>query len=69
MTVQCLHSIFKVKNLFLEEMSDPAAQPIVWVSRWVDYSDKYGFGYQLCDDGVGIMFNDNTRLILLRNEM
>lgn len=52
-----------------EEMSDPAAQPIVWVSRWVDYSDKYGFGYQLCDDGVGIMFNDNTRLILLQNEI
>lgn len=57
------------KPSMAEEMSDPAAQPIVWVSRWVDYSDKYGFGYQLCDDGVGIMFNDNTRLILLRNEI
>lgn len=51
-----------------EEMSDPAAQPFVWISKWVDYSDKYGFGYQLCDDGVGVMFNDSTRLVLLPNQ-
>ncbi|XP_011301223.1 serine/threonine-protein kinase polo [Fopius arisanus] len=50
------------------EMTDPAAQPILWVSKWVDYSDKYGFGYQLCDDGVGVMYNDGTRLIMLANK-
>lgn len=55
-------------NLFAEEMSDPAAQPFVWIGKWVDYSDKYGFGYQLCDDGVGVMFNDNTRLVLLNDQ-
>lgn len=49
-------------------MTDPAAQPMVWVSKWVDYSDKYGFGYQLCDDGVGVMFNDNSRIVLLANQ-
>lgn len=48
-------------------MTDPAAQPVVWISKWVDYSDKYGFGYQLSDDGVGVMFNDGTRLIMLAN--
>lgn len=52
---------------FGDEMSDPAAQPLVWVSKWVDYSDKYGFGYQLCDDSVGVMFNDTTKLIMLPN--
>lgn len=52
-----------------EEMTDPSAQPIYWVSKWVDYSDKYGFGYQLCDDSVGVMFNDTTKLILLPNRM
>ncbi|KAJ8940046.1 hypothetical protein NQ314_010878 [Rhamnusium bicolor] len=52
---------------FLDEMSDPAAQPMVWVSKWVDYSDKYGFGYQLSDEGVGVMFNDTTKLIMLPN--
>lgn len=48
-------------------MSDPASQPILWISKWVDYSDKYGFGYQLCDEGVGVMFNDTTKLIMLAN--
>ncbi|CAH0768880.1 unnamed protein product [Bemisia tabaci] len=51
----------------LEDLSDPAAQPLVWISKWVDYSDKYGFGYQLCDEGVGVVFNDSTKLILLAN--
>nr|CAI5817145.1 unnamed protein product [Callosobruchus analis] len=49
------------------EMTDPASQPLIWVSKWVDYSDKYGFGYQLCDEGVGVMFNDTTKLIMLPN--
>lgn len=48
-------------------MTDPAAQPVIWISKWVDYSDKYGFGYQLSDDGVGVMYNDGTRLIMLAN--
>lgn len=52
-----------------DENSDPAAQPLFWVSKWVDYSDKYGFGYQLCDEGVGVMFNDTTKLIMLANGM
>ncbi|XP_017879096.1 serine/threonine-protein kinase polo-like, partial [Ceratina calcarata] len=49
------------------EMTDPDAQPVIWVIKWVDYSDKYGFAYQLSDDGVGVMFNDGTRLIMLAN--
>lgn len=49
-------------------MTDPAAQPFVWVSKWVDYSDKYGFGYQLCDEGCGVMFNDYSRIVLLANQ-
>lgn len=48
-----------------DEMTDPAAQPIVWISKWVDYSDKYGFGYMLCDESVGVVFNDNTKLVML----
>jgi len=27
-----------------EEAEDPACIPIFWVSKWVDYSDKYGLG-------------------------
>ncbi|NXH90265.1 PLK1 kinase, partial [Edolisoma coerulescens] len=53
-------------NSFLpaEEAEDPACNPIFWVSKWVDYSDKYGLGYQLCDNSVGVLFNDSTRLIM-----
>ncbi|KAK7813016.1 hypothetical protein U0070_021775 [Myodes glareolus] len=47
-----------------EETEDPACIPIFWVSKWVDYSNKYGLGYQLCDNSVGVLFNDSTRLIL-----
>lgn len=50
-----------------DEHSDPASNPVFWVSKWVDYSDKYGFGYQLCDEGMGVMFNDTTKLIMLSN--
>merc|ERR1719342_954685 len=48
-----------------EEAEDPKSQPMVWVSKWVDYSDKYGFGYCLNDDSIGVVFNDLTKLLLL----
>ena len=47
-----------------QESEDPASQPVFWVSKWVDYSDKYGLGYQLSDSSVGVLFNDSTRLLL-----
>lgn len=53
--------LFKIS----EESEDPAAVPMIWVSKWVDYSDKYGLGYQLCDDSIGVLFNDFTKLLLL----
>ncbi|KAJ8001322.1 hypothetical protein DPEC_G00168340 [Dallia pectoralis] len=48
----------------MEEAEDPACIPIFWISKWVDYSDKYGLGYQLCDNSVGVLFNDCTRMIM-----
>jgi len=50
---------------FEDEAEDPRSQPLVWVSKWVDYSDKYGFGYSLNDDSIGVVFNDLTKLLLL----
>ncbi|XP_032831952.1 serine/threonine-protein kinase PLK1 isoform X2 [Petromyzon marinus] len=47
-----------------DEAEDPAAVPVLWVSKWVDYSDKYGLGYTLCDNSVGVLFNDSTRMLL-----
>ncbi|XP_033112902.1 serine/threonine-protein kinase PLK1-like [Anneissia japonica] len=60
-----LHSkAHEIPDPQLDEAEDPAAIPILWVSKWVDYSDKYGLGYQLCDGSVGVLFNDSTRLLL-----
>lgn len=47
-----------------DEAEDPAAHPVLWISKWVDYTDKYGLGYQLCDNSSGVLFNDCTRLLL-----
>ncbi|KAL5006331.1 hypothetical protein ScPMuIL_015137 [Solemya velum] len=55
------------KTVAEDDAEEPALVPIYWVSKWVDYSDKYGLGYQLCDNSVGVLFNDSTRLILLAN--
>ncbi|KAL7054426.1 hypothetical protein AAHC03_013326 [Spirometra sp. Aus1] len=51
----------------MEDSEDPASIPIYWVSKWVDYSDKYGIGYHLCDSSNGVLFNDGTRLLLTAN--
>lgn len=70
-----LHKLYRNKNNLdpdfemSDDLTDPASQPLFWVSKWVDYSDKYGFGYQLCDEGVGVLFNDGTKLIVLGNGM
>jgi polo-like kinase 1 len=51
--------------LMEDEAEDPKCLPMVWVSKWVDYSDKYGFGYALSDESIGVLFNDATKLLLL----
>ncbi|KAG8182970.1 hypothetical protein JTE90_013422 [Oedothorax gibbosus] len=51
----------------LEDAQDPSAVPFVWISKWVDYTDKYGIGYQLCDNSIGVFFNDATHLVLLQD--
>jgi len=62
-----LKSNLIVDNL-LEETEDPAATPVFWISKWVDYTEKYGIGYQLCDNSIGVLFNDFTRIVLMADE-
>ncbi|CAN0195497.1 unnamed protein product, partial [Laminaria digitata] len=38
--------------------------PAVWVTRYVDYSLKYGVGFLLSDGGAGVYFNDATKIVL-----
>lgn len=39
------------------------AGPDVWVQQWIDYSAKYGIGYLLSTNSVGVLFNDSTKII------
>ena len=47
-------------------MQDPPGEqrPILWAPKWVDYSSKYGFGYQLSDGGSGVLLRDGTHMAL-----
>ena len=42
----------------------PLAQggPSVWVSRYVDYTTKYGLGFLMSDGSSGVYFNDSTKM-------
>lgn len=67
-----LHKLLSNELLLLttsnDEAEHPASMPFFWVSKWVDYTDKYGIGYQLCDNSIGVLFNDSTKLILMPDE-
>lgn len=54
-----------IKDYEQEASADPASMPFFWISKWVDYTDKYGIGYQMCDNSIGVLFNDSTKLILM----
>lgn len=34
----------------------------LFITKWIDYSNKYGLGFQLSDKSVGILFNDHTKI-------
>ena len=36
----------------------------MFVKKWVDYSSKYGMGYMLSNDMIGVNFNDATKIII-----
>ena len=36
----------------------------VWVTKWVDYSSKYGLGYILSNGASGVFFNDSTKILV-----
>ena len=36
----------------------------IYVTKWIDYSTKYGLGYMLSDGTSGVAFNDHTKLVM-----
>lgn len=45
----------------VSRLTNPGAT--VWVVKWVDYSNRYGLGYQLSDGSIGVYFNDATKIV------
>lgn len=46
---------------FLSEYS--SVVPFIWVNSWIDYTNSFGFAYQLNNKNFGMLFNDNCRLL------
>lgn len=59
--LQTLNSAFTNPSLYTNEASQ---LPERFITKWIDYSNKYGLGYQLRDGSVGVYFNDSTTIIL-----
>ncbi|XP_065576839.1 serine/threonine-protein kinase PLK1-like [Artemia franciscana] len=67
MTASSLHNILEACLVKAPKVSfnpRPIQVSPLFVSKWIDYSNKYGFGFQLSDRSVGVLFNDSTRMIL-----
>uniref|UniRef100_A0A8D3BSI3 Serine/threonine-protein kinase PLK n=1 Tax=Scophthalmus maximus TaxID=52904 RepID=A0A8D3BSI3_SCOMX len=54
-----------LENMPKGESTCSTSCSLQWVTKWVDYSNKYGFGYQLSDHTVGVLFNNGTHMSLL----
>jgi hypothetical protein len=52
---------------FLTTMTE--SPPDIFITKWIDYSNKYGLGYQLRDGSMGVYFNDSTSLLLAADNM
>lgn len=61
--------LIPTSSMTAEQNPAPLAQPepLVWVSKWVDYSNKFGFGYQLSSRRVAVLFNNGTHMALSAN--
>lgn len=60
------HQSVDANNCFPEDKENgpSSACSYLWVSKYVDYTSKYGIGYLLRGGIVGIYFNDSTKLVV-----
>jgi hypothetical protein len=48
-------------------LDGPPRTPRVFVCKWMDYTNKYGIGYELTDGSIGVFFNDATCMVRAPN--
>lgn len=56
-------------NIKVEKASSKGPELVnkVLVSKWIDYSSKYGLGYQLSNGVFGVLFNDSTKIVVSKD--
>uniref|UniRef100_A0A0N5A7B3 Serine/threonine-protein kinase PLK n=1 Tax=Parastrongyloides trichosuri TaxID=131310 RepID=A0A0N5A7B3_PARTI len=59
-----LNNVKTFSSLPTDEETDPVANPLYFITKWVDYSFKYGLGYELTDGSVGVIYNDSTKFVI-----
>lgn len=55
------------KHESIDTLQLPRCENPILISKWVDYSNKYGFSYQLNNDDIGVLFNDENTILKLHN--
>ncbi|CDK26079.1 unnamed protein product [Kuraishia capsulata CBS 1993] len=56
-----LHNMQKVEASF--ETTTTLREPVM-VNKWVDYSNRYGFSYQLSTNAMGLLFTDTGHTVV-----
>lgn len=54
--------LYERDNLVSDNSKINGPRVPVFVSKWIDYSNKYGFGYQLSDGTSGVFFNNSSQI-------
>ncbi|CUM66804.1 uncharacterized protein PRCAT00004486001 [Priceomyces carsonii] len=66
-TYQNMRRLEYSKHDTIDTLELPRCENPTLISKWVDYSNKYGFSYQLNNDDIGVLFNDENTLLKLHN--
>ncbi|TNJ28779.1 Kinase, PLK [Giardia muris] len=56
-----------VNKYGINEAEFPQILPPCYIMSWVDYSNRYGFAYQISNGSIGVIFNDESAAILSPN--
>lgn len=70
MAMQNVGSAQGVVNKYgINEAEYPQIDPPCYIMSWVDYSNRYGFAYQISNGSIGVIFNDESAAILSPNAL
>ncbi|CAO3622999.1 unnamed protein product [Cunninghamella blakesleeana] len=67
--VSALNDALENKDYIMQHVRGVPIEPIVWdrsnsfLDKWVDFTTKYGLGYNISDGERGVLFNDTTTLL------